>query len=108
MIIRLSLLSLALTGISLAGELYTGPFGPGGTWNLYQFSDYSVTWNDAKLMAEQLKAPAGNPEISGHLVTLSSIAESLIIVSELPDIAKRTAGGKDQRSKIEIHHDSTF
>ncbi|MEO7098289.1 MAG: lectin-like protein, partial [Luteolibacter sp.] len=73
---RFPILALALSGISLAGEVYTAPFGEGGTWNLYQRINQNVTWLDAKRIAEELKAPAGNPELSGHLVTLSSLAEN--------------------------------
>ena len=76
MMASLPILALALTGVSLAGELYTGPFGEGGTWNLYQRIDQDVAWPDAKRLAEELKAPAGNPELSGHLVTFSSLAEN--------------------------------
>lgn len=73
---HLPLFLIGLSGLSQAAELYTGPFGPGGSWNLYQRIDDSVTWNDAKRLAEELKAPAGNPELSGHLVTLATLAEN--------------------------------
>jgi hypothetical protein len=59
-----------------AGELYTAPFGEGGTWNLYQRIERGVTWPEAMRLAEELKAPAGNPELAGHLVTFSSLAEN--------------------------------
>lgn len=63
---------LALCAFSGAQELFTAPFGPDGTWNLYQLKP-AATWNDAKRDAETLKGPGEAP---GHLVTLSSIAEN--------------------------------
>lgn len=71
-----AIVSLLASGAAFAGELYTAPFGEGGTWNLYQRIEQNVTWPDAKRLAEELKAPAGNPELSGHLVTFSSPAEN--------------------------------
>lgn len=65
-------LLLALCSISCAQELFTAPFGPGGTWNLYQLKE-AATWNDAKRDAEAVKGPGGS---AGHLVTFSSIAEN--------------------------------
>lgn len=62
----------ALCTLSVAQELFTAPFGPDGTWNLYQLKE-PATWNDAKLEAEATKGPGDAP---GHLVTFSSIAEN--------------------------------
>lgn len=76
MIPKLTFLSLALCGISFAGPLYTGPFGPGGTWNLYQLIEKGVSWEEARRQADAIAAPAGNPEAKGHLITFSSSAES--------------------------------
>lgn len=63
---------LALCAISGAQELFTAPFGPDGTWNLYQLKG-AATWNDAKRDAETVKGPGNS---AGHLVTFSSIAEN--------------------------------
>jgi hypothetical protein len=68
---------LALAGISLAAPpLFTGPFGPDGTWNLYQLVQTNATWDDSRKKAEAMPAPAGNPQAKGHLVTFSSPAEN--------------------------------
>ncbi|HEY8961196.1 MAG TPA: lectin-like protein [Luteolibacter sp.] len=71
---------LALTALvpclASAGELFTAPFGEGGTWNLYQRIERNVTWDDARRLAGELPAPAGNPALAGHLVTFSSLAEN--------------------------------
>lgn len=76
---HLTLLSFALSGISLASPLYTGPFGPDGSWNLYQLVQKTTTWDEARKEAETLPAPAGNPEAKGHLVTFSSAAENQFV-----------------------------
>jgi hypothetical protein len=73
---RLLALTVLVPGLASAGELFTAPFGEGGTWNLYQRIERNVTWDNARRMAGELKAPAGNPALSGHLVTFSSLAES--------------------------------
>lgn len=65
--------------LASAGELFTAPFGEGGTWNLYQMIDQPVTWDEAKLAAEQLKAPTGAARLAGHLVTFSSLGENLFV-----------------------------
>lgn len=72
------LLSLTVIAPCLvsAGELFTAPFGEGGTWNLYLMVNRNVTWDEAKRLAEEFKAPVGNPELAGHLVTFSSLAEN--------------------------------
>lgn len=76
MIRHLTFLSFALCGISLAGPLYTGPFGPDGTWNLYQLVENNLTWEEARKQAESLPAPTGDAEAKGHLITFSSAAEN--------------------------------
>ncbi len=68
-------LLLALAGSSTAAPLYTAPFGPDGTWNLYQPSSRAVTWDQARHSAAASKVP-GFPDAKGHLVTFSSMAEN--------------------------------
>ncbi|MEO5915353.1 MAG: lectin-like protein [Luteolibacter sp.] len=76
---RILISVLALSGVSPAGEIYTAPFGAGGTWNIYQLVGSFSTWDEAKRLAEEMKAPAGDPSLAGHLVTLSSIAENQFV-----------------------------
>jgi hypothetical protein len=73
---RLLALITMVPCLASAGELFTAPFGEGGTWNLYQTINRNVTWDEAKRLAEELKAPGGNSELAGHLVTFSSLAEN--------------------------------
>ena len=63
-----------------AAQLYTAPFGPGGTWNLYEYT-HQATWNDAKRLAEESTPPAGKSATKGHLVSFSSIAENQFVRS---------------------------
>jgi hypothetical protein len=79
MIPRLLAFSLALAGLTAAGELFTAPFGEGGTWNLYQCVSRPVTWNDAMRLAGEMKAPSGDTDLTGHLATFSSLAENLFM-----------------------------
>jgi hypothetical protein len=65
--------------LASAGELFTAPFGEGGTWNVYQVIEQSVTWNEAKLGAQELKLPVGDARLPGHLVTLSSTGENQFV-----------------------------
>ncbi len=68
-------LLLALSSLCPADELHTAPFGPGGTWNLYQLVERYVDWDAAQELAAAAKAP-GYPDAEGHLVTFSSMAEN--------------------------------
>jgi len=74
----LALITLAPC-LAPAGALFTAPFGEGGTWNVYQVVDESVTWNEAKLGAQELKLPVGEARLPGHLVTFSSMGENLFV-----------------------------
>ena len=71
--------SIALAGLAQAGEIFTAPYGEGGTWNLYQFVDSRTTWDDAKTLAEAEHPPVGDTNLKGHLVTLSSAAENFMV-----------------------------
>ncbi len=57
--------------------LFYGPYGPGGTWNLYEVVNIPRTWIDAHSDALS-RVRAG---VAGHLVTISSLAENLFIQS---------------------------
>lgn len=76
---HLTFITLALSAASSAETLHTGPFGPDGTWNLYQLVKNNLTWDEARKEAEATPAPAGDPGAKGHLVTFASIAENQFV-----------------------------
>jgi len=57
--------------------LFYGPYGPQGTWNLYEVVTTPRTWIDAHYDA--LSRQRGG--VAGHLVTISSISENQFIQS---------------------------
>jgi hypothetical protein len=70
-----------------AANLFTGQFGAGNTWNVYEAVDSPFTFRDAISMAANRANPiAGNTAV-GHLVTLSSVEEN--------NFVHTTAGGGD-------------
>ena len=60
-------------------ELYTAPFGPGGTWNLYEVVGFRHgrvdTWYNAFLNSTNLD-PVASTGLRGHLVSIGSAAEN--------------------------------
>lgn len=61
------------------GGLLCAPFGPNGTWNLYQTSTEPLTWAAAQKLASETKDPKGGTNKMGHLVTISSAAENMFV-----------------------------
>ena len=61
------------------GGLLCAPFGPGGTWNLYQTSIEPLTWVKAQELAAAAKDPRGGTDRMGHLVTIGSAAENMFV-----------------------------
>ena len=61
------------------GGLLCAPFGPGGTWNLYQTSTEPLTWVKAQALAVATKDPQGGTDKMGHLVTIGSAAENMFV-----------------------------
>ena len=59
------------------GEYYTGPYGPGGTWNLYKVvggaEGYPTSWYNAYLNSTNADPVGG--VIRGHLVSIHSRGE---------------------------------
>jgi hypothetical protein len=84
--------SALLWGGSAEAQFYTLPFGPGGTWNLYEVTNNAVnttpataTWKAAHQAAISKTAAStgvsgvvGNPT-TGHLVAIGSWAENAMI-----------------------------
>lgn len=83
---RLSLLLAALAAMPACvqagwpdGTLFTAPFGPNGTWNLYKTVSAPMTWADAQAAAERSVDPLGKTGKPGHLVCISSAAENMFV-----------------------------
>jgi subtilase family serine protease len=75
---------LALCGAARA-QFFTGPYGPGGTWNLYEVVTVTATWQNARDAAQAKAASAtgvagvaGNP-LTGHLVQITSADENTFV-----------------------------
>jgi hypothetical protein len=59
-----------------AATAFTGQFGAGGTWNVYELINTNMTWEEAWRFAPTRENPiAGNTAV-GHLVTLTDVAEN--------------------------------
>jgi hypothetical protein len=63
----------------LPDGLFCGPFGPGGTWNIYQTSAAPLTWVKAQELAAATKDPRGGTDKMGHLVAIGSAAENMFV-----------------------------
>lgn len=61
------------------GTYLTAPYGPGGTWNLYQTNSIPSTWSQAQVKAEATPDPLGKTGKPGHLVTIGSAAENMFV-----------------------------
>ena len=83
---RFPLLIAALVAVPMSaraawpdGTLFTAPFGPGGTWNLYRTVSTPMTWTEAQSAAERAVDPLGKTGKPGHLVCISSAAENMFV-----------------------------
>ena len=77
----------ATTGLlgPACAQVFTGPYGPGGTWNTYQVVTTPVTWEAAAVAAKartaastNLPSLAGN-NLTGHLVQISDEDENTFV-----------------------------
>src|SRR4029079_15048001 len=59
---------------------FQGPYGPGGTYNIYRGVTNSATWDRARANSA-VSNFSGTP---GHLATISSVAENTFITSNTP------------------------
>lgn len=64
---------------SKPGEFITAPYGPGGTWNLYQVGKTPLTWLAAQKLAAGTTDPLGGSGKPGHLPVISSGAENMFV-----------------------------
>lgn len=71
-----ALLLASLGGAAQAQQYFTGPYGPGGTWNLYEVVTTPSTWDGARLTARAMTETLSGQNLAGHLVTLSSTNEN--------------------------------
>jgi hypothetical protein len=72
-------LAMAAFGIAnraAAGPTFTGQFGAGGTWNVYELIGTSWTFKDAVAFAPTRENPIAGNSAVGHVVTLTDIAEN--------------------------------
>jgi hypothetical protein len=83
---RFSLLLTALVVAPVSGQaawtdgtLFTAPFGPGGTWNVYKTVSTPMTWTEAQSAAERSVDPLGKTGKPGHLVCIGSAAENMFV-----------------------------
>ena len=62
---------------------HTAPFGPGGTWNLYQFAgtaaDRPRTWAAAEALAQSRTDPSGLTSVTGHLADVTQRQENFFL-----------------------------
>ena len=70
-----------------AGVTFTGQFGDGGTWNVYEAIETPFTFKQAWEFAMTRPDPTGGSEM-GHLVTLASLEEN--------NFVHTTGGGGDR------------
>jgi hypothetical protein len=75
----------ALPSDELSGNptFYTAPFGPGGTWNLYQYrgtlADRPRTWIDAENQSAATPDPSGISGLPGHLADVTQRQENFFL-----------------------------
>lgn len=66
-----------------AGQLFTGQFGTGNTWNVYEAINNSLTWEEAFYFAQNAPDPTGGSAV-GHLVVIGSAAENTFVNTNAP------------------------
>lgn len=74
--------ALALLPLSASAELVQAPFGPGGTWNVYEVVTTPATFKDAHNAASAKFDPI-NGTIQGHLVSIHSEEENTFVSKNL-------------------------
>lgn len=75
-----------LSPVTAPAQLYTGPYGAGGTWNLYQVVTTPASWTAARAAAKAKTAastglPGVTSSLTGHLAQISSEDENSFIAA---------------------------
>jgi hypothetical protein len=68
--------------------VFTGQFGTGNSWNVYESIDTPFTWENVQAFALARANPITGNTTTGHLVTLQSVAENNFVHAQ--------AGGGDR------------
>ncbi len=97
---RASIVALAAVLLSacvlVQADMYLAPYGPGGTWRVYETISTAATWEDALVAAQGRTDPLLGSGATGTLATISSAAENRFI----QNITRRTGswwvGGTDR------------
>ncbi|QDT75094.1 lectin-like protein [Lacipirellula limnantheis] len=79
-------LGLGLCGLvdqADAGGLFSGQFGTGNTWNVYERIEAVLTFEEAWQYALKAPNPTGGPG-TGHLVVMGSAAENAFVNANAP------------------------
>ena len=79
----LGLLAGGAADVAVAGNIFTGQFGAGNTWNIYEAVDSATSFKEALAIAAARPDPTGGGAI-GHLVTIGSLAENDFVHSLAP------------------------
>lgn len=66
-----------------AGDLFTGQFGAGNTWNVYEAINSPLTWEEAFYYAQSAPDPTGGGAV-GHLVVIGGAAENTFVNTNAP------------------------
>ena len=72
----LGLAALGVAGQATAGNVFTGQFGAGSTWNLYEVINTPFTFKDAIAFAEGRANPIDGNAAVGHLFTIADVTEN--------------------------------
>src|SRR5690606_31417025 len=85
--------ALALFPLSAFGELIQAPFGPGGTWNVYETGSAAATFADALTNAQSRKFDP----VSGTISDSGTVAGTLpnILSADANSFINRRAGFAD-------------
>ena len=82
---NLAALALITSTAASHSQVFTGPYGPGGTWNVYRVITTVATWDAANTAALAAQASStGLPSLvgntaTGHLVQISSDEENTFV-----------------------------
>lgn len=71
----LGLFAFSFAELAIAGAVFTGQFGTGNTWNMYEAIGTPFTFKEALAFSSTRSDPTGGAAV-GHLVTLLSQAEN--------------------------------